>query len=67
MLLGAGLVGAILVGFFVAAGTQGAYGGALADPNGVSITAGPVDANAAVFLVLLCVVVAAIVVARRSA
>jgi len=51
ILLGTTLVGAVLLGFFVAAATQGLYGGALADPNGVPFRIGPVDANLAVFTV----------------
>jgi hypothetical protein len=65
VLLGAVLVGAILVGFLVAAATQLAYDGSLTDPNGVTLTAGPVDANLAAFSVLLCLVVAALALARK--
>jgi hypothetical protein len=43
------LVGAVLGGFFVAAATAAAYGGALTDPNGIPFTVGPIDANLAVF------------------
>lgn len=67
VLLGAGLVGSILVGFFVAAATHPAYGGSLTDPNGVSITAGPIDANVAAFALLLCLVAAAVLLVRRPA
>jgi len=65
VLLAASLVGSVLAGFFVAAATQSVYGGALTDPNGVAITAGPVDANLALFSVLLCLVVSAFVLARK--
>jgi hypothetical protein len=64
-LLSAVLVGAILVGFLVAAATRSAYDGSLTDPNGVTLTAGPVDANLAAFSVLLCLVVAALALARK--
>lgn len=65
VLLGAGLVGAILLGFFIAAAAHTAYGGTLSDPNGVSFAAGPIDANLAVFSVHLCLVLAAVVLARE--
>ncbi len=65
LLLAASLVSAILVGFFVAAATKGAYGGTLTDPNGVAVSAGPVDANLAGFSVCLLMVIASIVLARK--
>ncbi len=61
------LVGSVLTGFFVAAATQSSYGGSLTDPNGVAITAGPLDANLATFLFLFLLVVASFLLARRSA
>ena len=66
VLLGVGLVGAVLTGFFVAAATQSAYGGSLTDPNGVAITAGPLDANLATFALLYCLIIAALFLVRRS-
>lgn len=57
--LSAMLVGAILLGFFVATATQSLYGGSLTDPNGVGFSFGPVDANLGVFSLLFCLVVAA--------
>jgi len=64
--MGAALVGSILIGFFVAAVTQSAYEGSLTDPNGIAITAGPIDANLAAFSALACLVAAALVLARKS-
>ncbi len=66
VLLGASLVAAILGGFFFATATQSAYDGALTDPNGVAITVGPLDANASMFSLLACMVIAAFVLTRES-
>jgi hypothetical protein len=65
VLAGAALVGSVLLGFFVAAATQSAYGGSLTDPNGIAVTAGPIDANLAAFSLLSCLVVAAVFQVRR--
>jgi hypothetical protein len=67
VLLAGTLVGAVLVGFFVAGATQSFYGGAFTDSNGVGVTIGPTDANLAAFGVLLAVVAAALVFAREPA
>ena len=67
VLLAAALTGAILLGFFAAAATQSAYGGALTDSNGIPFRIGPLDANLAAFSALaVIVVVAAGVVRERS-
>jgi hypothetical protein len=63
--LAGALVGAILAGFFAAAATQSVYGGSLTDPNGVAMTAGPIDANLAVFSVHLCLVGVALWLVRN--
>lgn len=49
VLLASALVGAVLLGFFIAAGTQSLYGGTLTDPNGIPFQVGPLDANLAGF------------------
>ena len=67
LFLSAGLVGAVLFGFLVAAATQPVYGGALTDPNGVALTFGPLDANLAVFSTFFFFVLAAIGLARKPA
>lgn len=66
LLLAASLVSAVLVGFFIAAGTKAAYGGTLTDPNGVGLTAGPIDANLAGFSVCFLLVIASVVLARKA-
>ena len=65
LLLAAGLVGSVLLGFFVAAATQSAYGGSLTDPNGVAMRFGPIDANLFLFSILLCLVGVAVAIVCR--
>ena len=64
--LGALLVGAPLLGFFVAALTQSAYGGAFTDPNGVPFRLGPLDANLAVFSLWGALIALALFLVRRT-
>lgn len=59
------LVGAVLLGFFVAGGTQALYGGSFTDPNGIAQTVGGFDLNLAVFSLLFLVVVSAMVLGRE--
>ena len=63
--LSAALVGAILAGFFIAAVTQSAYGGAFTDANGVPLTVGPLDANLAGFSFCAVVVGTALFITRK--
>lgn len=65
ILLAGALLGAILVGFFVAGATQSVYGGTFTDPNGIAMTAGPIDANAAAFSVMLVFVVTGVLLTRK--
>jgi hypothetical protein len=67
VLFGAALVGAVLSGFFVAAATQSAYDGSLTDPNGVAAKVGPLDANLAMFSLLLCLLIVAVAMVRKPA
>ena len=60
VLLASALVGAVLLGFFVAAATQSMYGGALTDPNGIPFQVGPLDANLAGFSVLAVLLAVAV-------
>ncbi|MDJ0785996.1 MAG: hypothetical protein QNK05_04270 [Myxococcota bacterium] len=62
--LAAALVGAILLGFFVAAAGQSTYAGSLTDPNGVTQRVGPFDANVFSFSVLVCLVLASLWLVR---
>lgn len=63
---GALLVGTPLLGFFVAALTRSAYGGAFTDPNGVPFRFGPLDANLAVFGLWAVFIAIAMLLVRRS-
>ena len=65
--LAAALLGTVLGGFFVAGATQGLYGGAFTDPNGVAVRIGPLDANLAGFSVMAVILAAGVAVALRSA
>jgi hypothetical protein len=64
--LAAGLIGAILVGFFVAGATQSLYGGAFTDPNGIDAMVGPLDANLAAFSLHGILVLAALACLGRG-
>jgi len=66
LLLGAALAAAPLLGFFVAAATRASYGGAFTDPNGVAVTAGPLDANLVAFSLCLASLCAGVVMARGA-
>jgi hypothetical protein len=65
ILTAAALISAVLAGFFVAAATQSAYGGALADPNGIPISFGALAANLVVFSILFVLVIFAVLIVRR--
>ena len=67
VLLGACLVGCILLGFFAAAATLNAYDGSLTDPNGVGVTFGPFDANLVTFSGLFLVLAVGTSLARKPA
>ena len=67
VLLASALVGAVLLGFFVAAATQSMYGGALTDPNGIPFQVGPLDANLAGFSVLAVLLAVAVGAVWRPA
>ena len=67
LLLAATLVGAVLLGFFVAAATESAYAGTLADPNGIPFQVGPLDANLFAFSVCAALLAVAVGLARRRA
>lgn len=60
VLLASLLVGSVLLGFFVAAATQSAYGGALTDPNGIPFQIGSLDANLVAFSVLFVMLAVAV-------
>lgn len=60
------LVSLVLAGFFVAAGTQSLYGGALTDVGGIALQVGSIDANLAAFSVHACIVGAALYLLRSS-
>jgi len=66
LLLGAALVAAPLLGFFVAAATRASYGGAFTDANGIAFTAGPLDANLAAFGLCLAAVGVGAALARGA-
>lgn len=61
------LVGAVLLGFFVAAAAQSVYGGALTDPNGVALKLGSLDANLAAFLACATSLAGALALAPKPA
>ena len=65
-LLAAALVGAVLLGFFIAGLTQPLYGGAFTDENGVELRVGPLDANLFGFSVLFLLVAVAAVRVRQA-
>ena len=65
ILLAAARVGAVLLGFFVAAATQGAYAGTLTDPNGIPFHIGPLDANLAAFSVCAALLAVGVVLGRK--
>jgi len=60
VLLASVLVGAVVLGFFIAAATQSLYGGTLTDPNGIPFRVGPLDANLAGFGFLAVVLTIAV-------
>lgn len=64
--LAATLLGAVLLGFFVAAASQSAYGGALTDPNGIPFRIGPLDANLAAFSLYAGMVLTGAALTRTS-
>lgn len=64
--LAAALVGAILIGFFIAGATQSLYGGGFTDPGGITLQLGPFDANLAAFSLHGALVLAAVGCLRRS-
>ena len=65
ILTGAAIMGAILGGFLVAAAARALYEGSFADPNGVPLVAGAIDANLLAFSVLFLLLVAAVALVRR--
>jgi hypothetical protein len=61
------LVGAILIGFFVAGSTQGLYGGALTDVDDPGRKIVGLDPNVAAFSLHLFLVAVSLVLSRRPA
>ena len=64
---GAAIMVAILGGFLIAAAFSPLYAGSFADPNGIPLIAGVVDANLLVFSALFVLVIAAVALVRRPA
>lgn len=66
VLLAVALLGSVLLGFFVAAATQSAYGGALTDPNGIPFKILGLDANLFGFSILAGMLALAVYVLPAS-
>lgn len=64
--LATALLGSVLLGFFLAAATQSAYGGAFTDPNGIPFRVGPLDANLVGFAVMALVLAAGVAAASSA-